>query len=306
LGVALIVTSPNLAWNAAHSFLTFRHAGGNVSGETIEPSVLRPLEFLAAQLVVFGPAVFCVAIAAVIALVGRQVDEHGARRLWPQDRILLAFALPPLIAVTATATVVHAYANWAAMSFVPLAVLAAAALVRYRLRVLLWASFAFGLVAQVMLIGADAVAAHIHLPFLARNSYHSSNPYFRTLGWSGYGRTAGQLARRLGITVIASDTRAEVASLLYYWRDQPEQIVAWATAEDLPSFEITRGLTAAARQPVLFVSQCQDAGRLEKFYAHVTPLGVIVPDGPAPRAFTAFTLEQPHGPLAPLAPCPDG
>jgi 4-amino-4-deoxy-L-arabinose transferase-like glycosyltransferase len=300
--VALAVASPNLAWNAAHGFLTFRHAGGNVSGETIEPSAVRPLEFLAAQFAVFGPAVFGVAIAAVIALAGRQ----GATRLWPQDRILLALALPALIAVTATAAVVHAYANWAAMSFVPLAVLAAAVLVRYNARVLLWGSLMLGLAAQAALIAADAVAPRISLPFLAGNSYHSPNPYFRTLGWSGYGRTAGQLARELGIAVIASDTRAEVASLLYYWRDQPEQILAWATAGDLPGFEVTRGLTAAARQPVLFVSQCGDRGRLEKFYAKVTPLGVIVPGGPTPRAFTAFTLEAPRGPLGALAPCPEG
>jgi 4-amino-4-deoxy-L-arabinose transferase-like glycosyltransferase len=294
LVVALVVASPNLAWNAANGFLTFRHAGGNVSGEPIEPSLLRPLEFLAAQFAVFGPVVFGVAIAAATTLAG----NNSASRLWPQDRILLAFALPALVAVTATATLTHAYANWAAMSFIPLAVLAAAVLVRQNLHVLLWGSLALGLWAQVTLIGADALATRISLPFLAK-----PNPYFRTLGWNAYGRTVGELARKRGISVIATDTRAEVASLLYYWRDQPEQILAWATTEDLPGFEITRGLTAAAEQPVLFVSQCQDVDRLEKFYAKVMPLGVIVPDGPMPRAFTAFTLEEPRGPIEPLAPC---
>lgn len=304
LGVALIVVSPNLAWNAVHGFLTFRHAGGNVASEPIEPSLLRPLEFLASQFAVFGPVVFGVAAVAVIGVAGNlTAGNNGAGGLWPQDRVLLALALPALAVVTVTATVVHAYANWAAISFIPLAVLAAAVLVRRNLGVLLWGSLALGLWAQVTLIAADAFANRIQLPFLARNSYHSSNPYFRTLGWNGYGRTAGQLARKLGIAVIASDTRAEVASLLYYWRDQPEQILAWATAQDLPGFDVTRGLTAAARTPVLFVTQCQDIDRLEKFYAKVTPLGVVIPDGPTPRAFTAFTLEQPRGPLAPLAPC---
>lgn len=294
LGTALIVVLPNLAWNAAYGFLTFRHAGGNVSGEPIEPSVLRPLEFLAAQFAVFGPVVFGVAIAAAIPFVGR----NSASRLLPQDRILLAFALPALIVVTATATLVHAYANWAAASFIPLAVLTAAILVRRNVMILLGGSVALGLWAQITLIGADAFATSVRLPFLAR-----PNPYFRTLGWNAYGRTVGQLARKLGISVIATDTRAEVASLLYYWRDQPEHILAWPTTDDLPGFEITRGLTAAAPQPVLFVSQCQDVDRLEKFYAKVVPLGVIVPDSPMPRAFAAFTLEQPRGPIGPLAPC---
>jgi 4-amino-4-deoxy-L-arabinose transferase-like glycosyltransferase len=291
---AVIVASPNILWNVANGFVTFRYAGGNVTGESIEPSLMRPLEFLAAQFAVFGPAVFGVTIAAVIALLA----SKGSSQLIPADRILLAFALPPLVVVTATASLVHAYANWAATAFIPLAVLAAAVLVRRNLSILLWGSLALGLGAQIALIGADAFATRIQLPFLAK-----PNPYYRTLGWNAYGRTVGQLARKLGIAAIASDTRAEVASLLYYWRDQPEQILAWATTEDLPGFEVTRGLTAAAPQPVLFVGQCQDVDRLEKFYGKVTPLGVIVPDGPMPRAFAAFTLEEPRGPIEPLAPC---
>jgi 4-amino-4-deoxy-L-arabinose transferase-like glycosyltransferase len=292
---AVIVASPNILWNAANGFVAFHHAGGNVIGEPIEPSVMRPLEFLAAQFAVFGPAVFGVAIVAAVPLAG----SKGSSQLLPEDRILLAFALPPLVVVTATAGLVHAYANWAAAAFIPLAVLAAAVLVRRNLLILLWGSLALGLAVQIALIGADAAATSIRLPFLAK-----PNPYYRTLGWNAYGRTVGQLARKLGISTIASDTRAEVASLLYYWRDQPEQILAWPTADDLPGFELTRGLTAAAPQPVLFVTQCQDVDRLMEFYAKVTPLGIFVPDDPVPRAFAAFTLEAPLGPIRPLAPCP--
>jgi hypothetical protein len=151
------------------------------------------------------------------------------------------------------------------------------------------------------LIGADAFATSIRLPFLSK-----PNPYYRTLGWNAYGRTVGQLARKLGISTIATDTRAEVASLLYYWRDQPEQILAWPTVDDLPGFDLTRGLTASAPQPVLFVSQCHDIDRLEQFYAKVTPLGIFVPDDPVPRGFAAFRLEEPRGAIGPLAPCRTG
>ncbi len=283
LGLALIVVSPNILWNAANGFVAFRYAGGNVTGESIEPSLMRPLEFLAAQFAVLLPG------------------SKGSSRLLPADRILLAYALPPLVVVTVTAGLVHAYANWAAAAFIPLAVLAAAILVRRHLSVLLWASLALGLAAQIALIGADAFAASIRVPFLAK-----PNPYYRTLGWNAYGRTAGQLARKLGISTIASDTRAEVASLLYYWRDQPELILAWPTVDDLPGFDLTRALTAAAPQPVLFVTQCQDVDRLEQFYAKVTPLGIFVPDDPAPRAFAAFMLEEPRGPIGPLASCSTG
>jgi 4-amino-4-deoxy-L-arabinose transferase-like glycosyltransferase len=367
--LAVIVALPNILWNAANGFVAFRYAGGNVIGEPIELSVMRPLEFLATQFAVFGPAVFGVAIVLLgrgavaygravlsqVAFVGqghgtsashacRERDGAGTPfgkrklatrslrrdprnlrnertnselsrqagsgegsamcnpdRLLPADRIMLAFALPPLAVVVVTASLVHAYANWAAAAFVPLAVLAAATLTRRNLSLLLWGSLALGIAAQIALIGADAFATRIRLPFLAK-----SNPYYRTLGWNAYGRTVGQLARKLKISVIASDTRAEVASLLYYWRDQPEQILAWPTTEDLPGFDLTRALTAAAPQPVLFVSQCQDADRLQQFYAQVMPLGIFVPDDPVPRGFAAFTLEQPRGPIGPLAPCRTG
>jgi 4-amino-4-deoxy-L-arabinose transferase-like glycosyltransferase len=296
LGLAVITVSPNIVWNATNGFVTLRHAGGNVIGEPIEPSVMRPLEFLAAQFAVFGPVVFGVAVAAAVAPLAR-IDSN---RFWPADRILLAFALPPLVVVTMTASMVHAYANWAAAAFIPLAVLAAAILVRRNFAILLWGSLALGLVTQIVLIGADAFATRISIPFL-----NPPNPYYRTLGWSAYGRTVGHLARKLGISTIASDMRADVASLLYYWRDQPEQILAWP-ADDLPHFELTRALTAEAPQPVLFVSECPVADRLEKFYAKVTPLGIFGFDDPVPRGFAAFRLESPRGPIGPLAQCRPG
>jgi len=293
-GLAVVLISPNILWNAANGFLTLRHAGGNVIGEPIEPSVMRPLEFLAAQFAVFGPVVFAVTIATVVTLLA----PKSTNRLLPADRLLLGFALPPLAVVTVTASMVHAYANWAAAAFIPLAVLAAAILARRSSSALLWGSLLLGLVSQFVLLAADAFATQIAIPFL-----RPTNPYYRTLGWNAYARTVGQLARKLGAPTIASDTRAEVASLLYYWRDQPEQILAWPTA-DLPNFDLTRGLMAAAPQPVLFVSLCPAADRLEKFYAKVTPLGIFNPDDPVPRGFAAFKLEQPLGPIGPLAQCP--
>jgi 4-amino-4-deoxy-L-arabinose transferase-like glycosyltransferase len=287
--VAAIIVSPNVLWNVDHGFLTLRHAGNAVIGEAIAPSVVRPFEFLAAQFAVFGPVVFGVAIAATARI--------GASDLRPADRVLLAFAIPPLAAVTLTATVVHAYANWAAASFVPLAVLAAAILVRQNLPILLWASVALGLFVQAALIGGDISPTRIRLP-LPR----SPNPYERTLGWKAYAHTVGELARSLGTPTVAADARSDVASLLYYWRDQPEQILAWPTS-DLPNFELTRALTEAAPQPVLFVTPCRSAARLEKAYAKVTPLGIFVPSHEVARPFHAFRLEEPRGPIGPLTRC---
>jgi 4-amino-4-deoxy-L-arabinose transferase-like glycosyltransferase len=289
LAVAFVTVSPNLIWNLANGFLTLRHSVDAIVGEPLELSVSRPLEFLATQFAVFGPVVFGVAVAALLCI--------GSSQLRPPDRIMLAFSIPPLMCVTMTATVVHVYANWAAASFISLAVLSAAILVRRNARFLLWGSVALGMLVQIWLITADAFANQIHIPFL-----RSPNPYERTLGWKAYARTVGALARERGMPTIASDKRSDIASLLYYWRDQPEQILAWPTL-DLPNFEVTRRLTAAAPSPALFVTQCPLMPRLEKFYATVTPLGVFYPKDRVVRPFHAFRLEEPRGPIGPLAPC---
>jgi len=290
LGLALVTVSPNLFWNASHSFLTVRWAGANVAGEPLEPSLTRPLGFLLAQFAVFGPVVFATAIVASGSL--------GSKRLEPADRILLAFAAPSLLVVAGAAVFVNVYANWAAAAFPSLAVLAAALLTRRNIPFLLGGSLALGLAIQTLFIGADAFAPQIRLPFL-----RNPNPYYRTLGWGSYAHAIGRLAREQGISTVASDTRANIASLLYYGRDQPERIFAWPSA-DLPNFELTHGLPAAVNQAVLFVSDCPGVERFEKAFAKVTPLGAFVTDDPAPRGFSAFRLEQSLGPPRPLPACP--
>ena len=290
LALAVVIVSPNIWWNTSNDFLTLRWAGTNVVGNDVALSVTRPIEFLLTQFAVFGPVVFAVAIASVARL--------GSKSLLPADRVMLAFALPPLVLVTVTAVFVNAYSNWAAASFVSLAVLAAAVLVRRNAAVLLWGSLALGLGAQILLIGTDAFASRINISFLTPH-----NPYYRTLGWAAYAHAIGQLARQRGIPTIASDMRPNVASLLYYWRDQPEQILAWPT-DALPNFEVTRSLTAAAPQPVLFASDCPGIERFEKFYGKVTFLGEFATEEPARRWFKAFVLEAPRGPITSLQACP--
>lgn len=290
LAAATLIVSPNLYWNAANGFISLRWAGSNVVGGKVAPSLIRGLEFLAAQFAVFGPVVFAVAIAAG--------SRFGSRLLIPADRLLLGFAIPALFVVTIAAIFVKANANWAATSFVPLAVMAAGMLVRRNLTVLLWVSVALGLATQTAFFVGDVFASRIYIPFLKNH-----NPYAGTLGWASRGRMIGELAREQGAPTIAGDTRATVASLLYYWRDQPERILAWPT-KDLPNFDLTRKLTSGAAGPVLFVSDCAGDQRFRPFYAKVTPLGVYDPSGPAPRTFVAFKLEEPRGELSPLPKCP--
>jgi 4-amino-4-deoxy-L-arabinose transferase-like glycosyltransferase len=290
LGAAAVLVAPNLIWNASHGFITIRYAGANVSGEPFEPSIVRPLAFLAEQFAVFGPVVFAVAL--------RCFPTIASNKTMPEDRVLLAFAICPLLAVTAVSVGVHAYANWAAASFVSLAVLAAAVLVRENYRWLLRASLALGVAAQLTFIVTDVFAARIRLPFRA------SNPYSATLGWAALSRTVGELARKRDIKTIVTDRRAYFASLLYYWRDQPENVVSWPN-DDLPFFWPSHALTATSPQPILLVTDCPDIDRLANSYFKVKSLGgFATKDNPAPRFFYAFELEDPRRSIDYLPQCP--
>jgi hypothetical protein len=59
-----------------------------------------------------------------------------------------------------------------------------------------------------------------------------------------------------------------VAALLYYMRDQPLKILAWPSP-DVPTFDMTRPLTKEARQPIVFLTECESAKRLAVHYANV-------------------------------------
>ena len=89
---------------------------------------------------------------------------------------------------------------------------------------------------------------------------------------------------------------------LYYRRHSPQTILAWPSSET-PKFEMSRALTAQAREPVLFVTYCRDPQRLAPYFRKVEPLGEFKTSDTVPRFFIAFRLEGPTAPIAPLPAC---
>ena len=158
-----------------------------------------------------------------------------------------------------------------------------------------------GVIAQVALLIGDPLATRLHLPWLAKGDV-----YHRTLGWRALGETAGRLARQDGARTIVGDLRDDVASLVYYWRDQPEQVLAWQRGP-VPDhqFELTRALTDAAPEPILFVTRCGTAARLSPYFANVKYVGPFyVATGPTSlRQFLAFRLEGRKRSLGPVGGC---
>jgi 4-amino-4-deoxy-L-arabinose transferase-like glycosyltransferase len=293
LPIALVIVAPNILWNIDNGLATFRHTGDNIQGGGIAFNPFKGLEFIAAQFIVFGPVVFAVLLIAIARI--------GSDALSRADRLMLAFALPPLVLVTATGFVTRALANWAAPAFISAAIVVVAILIRRGAWKWLAASLAIGVAAQAALLAGDAFAARLNLPGLANGDI-----YHRTLGWRALGERAGALARRVGARTIVGDARDDVASLTYYWRDQPEQVLSWPrTAEPDHQFDLTRGLSETAPLPILFVSRCASTARLAAQFTGVEPLGSFeAPTGPTTaRTYFAFRLDGWRTPMRPLGGC---
>jgi hypothetical protein len=155
-----------------------------------------------------------------------------------------------------------------------------------------------GVVVQVVLLTGDSFATRMRIPVMA-----NPNPYSRTLGGRALATAAGNIAREVGAKTIAAETRYDVAALLYYWRDQPERVVAWQT-EELESFDLSNPLTDSAAEPIVFVTACPFAKRLMPSFVVRSDQRLAIDVGTAgDRFFHAFVLADRKGPVQPLGSC---
>ena len=287
--IALLIVSPNLIWNATHDLATFRHTQGNIEGGGFKFDPLGGLGFIASQFAVFGPIVFAVFLIALV--------RWSRVRLDSADRIMMMFALPPLLLVSAAGFITSAKANWAAPAAASMTILAVALLVRHQRWGWLLTSFTIGLVFQVVVIAADTFAYRVSVPFLPQPDI-----YRRTLGWKTLGTQVRQTAAHHGIETIAAEQNGVVASLVYYLRDQKWPVRAWPTAPTPANqFEFDRPLTSAAAEPVLFLAD-HIPQRLVQYYAAIEVLPPIeTPTGPhSMRRFFAFKLSGARRDIGPL------
>ncbi len=293
LAIMAVLFAPNLMWNIEHGFATFQHTGENVRGTGVAFDPLNGFEFIAAQAGIVGPVVF-----AAFALLLVRVRRPGVSSA---DRLMLAFALPVILLITATAVTTRAHANWAAVGLVPATIAATAFLVRQEAWRWIGMSVAIGLVAQAALLIGDAFADRITLPGFAKGDL-----YQRTLGWRGLAEETTRLAERIDAGAVATETREDVAAITYYGRDSSRPVFVWpAAAKPKNHFELARRLSADAPQPILFVTHCPTSNRLAAVYGSVQALGEFtIASGPTTRRrYFAFSLADRQGPPGALARC---
>ena len=272
LGTGFLVVLPNLIWNGQHGFATLTHTARNAnwSGALFHP--LKMLEFLGAQFGVFGPLLF----AGFIVIVYRWLKDGIPQN----DRVMLAFSLPVILAITLQALLKNANANWAAVAYVAASVLLAATLVRDRSGRTLGASIVIHGIFLVGLTFALALAPKLSmLPVFG--------PQVRIIGWHAIADTVrAEIVRAetagMPYRAILTDERALTAELLYYLRDLPLPMTAWqegAAAAD--QYEMTLRISKATPEPVLYVTgkaaQHLIAGRFAVIVPVAEPFDKTVP-----------------------------
>ena len=287
--VAIAVVAPNVAWNIEHSFATVHNTENLVLDQPFQLSLGRALEFLASQLAVMGPIVFVIAIIASVRFKSPSLIEP--------DRLMAAFFITPIIAVTAFALYSQANANWAAPSVIPAVLICTALALRSGQRYWLWISIGLGLTFQCVLLPADATATQ-----LPARIGGFKNPYNRTLGFRAAAERLGRLAASVGAQSIATDNRSVFYTLRYYGRRQSQAIVSWRKSGEFP-YDLSHPLTSSTPGPILLITDCGQTDRLKPYFASVTPLDHRQDADWRFSSFFAFRLDQAKGESGPLRPC---
>jgi 4-amino-4-deoxy-L-arabinose transferase-like glycosyltransferase len=264
LALGIAIYAPNLVWNLAHDWLSYRHTGDNANliGDLFHP--LKLAEFVGSQFGVFGPLLFGALLFLLIARWGRLRRDE---RSW----FLTAFALPPLIVVAVEALVSRAHANWAATAYVTATVLVAAwCRAMPRLCLVLPISLVLHLAAAGVMVGYHDLARAAGVT-LSR----ATDPFHRLRGWNFLGNAvAAQLLQHPGF-VLMTDDRLLFAEIAFYVRPRPIQ-VAW-NWHDRPTnqFELTTDIVQYGNRPVLYLTESRDPRDVMARFRETTLVGTI-------------------------------
>ncbi|WP_439814766.1 ArnT family glycosyltransferase [Zavarzinia sp. CC-PAN008] len=286
LGLGVLVFAPNLAWNAMHAFLSFRHTADNMNlgGQLFRPGAM--LEFLGSQFGVFGPITMAGAILVL-----------AARRTWtrPEYRLLAAFSLPLLVLVTGQALLSRANANWAAPAYVGLAVLVAVAwLERGRLKLLLGT---LGLHTALMLVLLVAIGLG-RVPFLPLGA--ATDPMKALRGWDNLAvEVAAALDAHPG-AIVLTDEREMLVELAYELRDRVRQdgtlvLAKWNLDGRIDDqFDLISDVKPHVGRDAILVTRGPDPQVIARHFASTNPLGSVAARGYEDRrgTFYLFALRR--------------
>ena len=270
--VVAVILGPNLIWLAGHHFATVAHTAQENAHWSLA-SLIHPgklIEFELDQLGVLGPI-------PLIALIVGAVLCARRKRLEPADRMLLCLIVPALALVSLQALISRAHAHWAAVSYLPGAVLAAAWLVRWKAKGWIAATVVLqGAVAALLL----AVLADPHIADATGNGRRLA----RVRGWDVTAALVTAAARSAqahgGLSAVAAEDRYMFNALAYYGRGYFQArgsapLRMRPAAKAMNEAELSDPLTPAEGRRVLIAESAglPEHPGLPGEFARITPVG---------------------------------
>ncbi len=270
LFAATVLFAPNIWWNAVNGFPTLHHTAEISQLDRAGAGLGGLVEFLAAQVVIFGPVAFVAAAFAVRrGLIAERLPADigpGERARIPPLRFLICFTLPFLAIIALQAGLSRAFANWAAPTYVGASLLAGYALLATRMRWLVATSLVTAALITVLTYGHEAMARAI--------GWRLASPLSTLRGWAPLGDRIETLALQHGARLVVDD-RTLASELGFYAGGVGRDLRVWNPEHRRNDhFRLTRDLAdATARQGTFLVISRHDIEPgLTTAFAGVTPL----------------------------------
>lgn len=260
--LALAFFAPNLAWNQAHQFASFKHTAeiSQLDRSLLHPKALG--DFFVAQFGVFGP----LSMLALLAVVAR------ARRCLtaPPERLLIWFTLIPLAFFLTLALLSRSFANWAAFSYIAATPLVTFWLIRRRR----WLQTTL---AVNLIIAGATYHYHDLTRLMGVELTRKNDPYHRIIGWRAFGEAVSrELERHPGARLVTTD-RQEITELLYYARPRSRPAYYWNLAGSIHNhYALMNDIRQAPSGPFLIVGGPREIEALRQNFEMVEPLPDIV------------------------------
>ncbi|WP_017446127.1 ArnT family glycosyltransferase [Gayadomonas joobiniege] len=255
--IALICLLPNLWWNYQHDFISFQHTQ-EISKQTENGiSITRMGEFLALQLLVFGP----LTLILLVKFIFRKNKTYGEHLLW-------ALCWPTILLIAVQALTGRANMNWAAAAYV-----AASLLVGYQLSLLkqkFWMPIVLlvNIILMVAFYHYESINKQLDIELTA-----STDPYKRIKGWPDFVQQFQPWFDQYPNHKLAADSRKLLAYFGYYLNKRDFQGVAFDGTKHIAGhYELKYPLANSPKQKFLFVTEDWDEIKLKTYFANVTLL----------------------------------
>ncbi len=266
----------NLYWNSQNQWIAFSHTQeiSQQAGFTLHPVAL--LEFLAAQIFVFGPVWAWLLFKEKRQ---RRLAEGNQNARYPMAyRILTFAALGILIVICLQALTSRAFPNWAAPWIVGASMLLGISLSQ-RVNGMVW--LRRGMIVQILLL-----SAFYHWPRLLEavqvTPQRSNNPYQRLAGWDQVAEQLNPHLRANPDARLASDSRDLLAYLGFHARPGELEFARWnpnrENVRDHYDLKMNFADVANPEHDFIFVSKSALAPSVLARFEHVQFLDDITVD----------------------------